>query len=295
MCGNQGHDTNVDFMSKWIQFWLNPLLADPRFNDNRTIILLTFDETESRFMPFFTPAVGSTSTLSIAYSINNRIWTLVLGGGLPISLKNTTDDTFYTHYSCLSTVEANWGLGSLGRGDTNATLNNVFDFVASVTGWKNNDISGDSSEIRAYTVFPSHLPDDLEYGTDLGCVALLNLTGTIPGPLNPEYYVPFSAPNLNATGAGGGPVFQGPGLNTALSAASLPAPVNLTAQGLDTPWAQNPGYDYPNGTQVYTSTPSASASASGHSSAGSWARGSMCMAAPALALVGLIVGPLLVL
>ena len=67
---------------------------------------------------------------------------------MPASLKNTTDDTFYTHYSCLSTVEANWGLGSLGRGDTNSTLNNVLDFVASVTGWKNNGISGDSPDIR---------------------------------------------------------------------------------------------------------------------------------------------------
>ncbi|EPS93298.1 hypothetical protein FOMPIDRAFT_1170659 [Fomitopsis schrenkii] len=250
---NDGHDTNIDFMSQWIQFWLKPLLADTRFNDNRTVILLTFDETET-------------------YSINNRIWTLVLGGGLPASLKNTTDDTFYTHYSCLSTVEANWGLGSLGRGDTNATLNNVFDFVAGVTEWKNNGISGSSSEIP-----------------------LLNLTGTIPGPLNPEYYVPFSAPNLNATGAGGGPVFQGPGLNTALSATALPAPVNLTAEGLDTPWAQNPGYDYPNGTQVYTSTPSATTSASGHSGAESWTRGSVSVVALGLGLVGFSVGPLLIL
>lgn len=131
-------------------------------------------------------------------------------------------------------------------------------------------------------------------GTDLG-LALLNLTGTIPGPLNPEYYVPFSAPNLNATGAGGGPVFQGPGLNTALSATALPAPVNLTAEGLDTPWAQNPGYDYPNGTQVYTSTPSATTSASGHSGAESWTRGSVSVVALGLGLVGFSVGPLLIL
>ena len=40
-------------MSKWIQYWLNPLLADTRFNDNRTIILLTFDETESMFFVNF--------------------------------------------------------------------------------------------------------------------------------------------------------------------------------------------------------------------------------------------------
>ncbi|KAH9934149.1 phosphoesterase family-domain-containing protein [Fomitopsis serialis] len=199
-------DLNASVMPQWSfitpnlvndpvdPIWLNPLLADTRFNDNRTIILLTFDETET-------------------YSINNRVWTLALGGGLPAELKNTTDDTFYTHYSCLST---------------------------------NNGISANSSDIP-----------------------LLNLTGTIPGPLNPEYYVPFSAPNLNATGAGGGPVFKGPGLDTSLSAASLPAPVNLTAKGLDTPWAQNPGYDYPNGTQGYTSTPSASA--------GSWTSGLPCV------------------
>lgn len=85
----------------------------------------------------------------------------MLGGGLPASLKNTTDDTFYTHYSCLSTVEANWGLGSLGRGDTNATLNNVFDFVAGVTEWKNNGISGSSSEIREHTATFPRLPKRL--------------------------------------------------------------------------------------------------------------------------------------
>lgn len=84
----------------------------------------------------------------VAYSINNRVWTLAIGGGLPANLRNTTDDTFYTHYSCISTVEANWGLGSLGRGDTNATLNNVFSWVANATGWKNNGISANSSAIR---------------------------------------------------------------------------------------------------------------------------------------------------
>lgn len=84
----------------------------------------------------------------LAYSINNRIYTLVLGGGVPEKLRGTTDSTFYTHYSALSSVEANWGLQSLGRGDTNATLNNVFEFVANATGWKNNGISGNSSSIR---------------------------------------------------------------------------------------------------------------------------------------------------
>jgi hypothetical protein len=42
-------------------------------------------------------------------------------------------------------------------------------------------------------------------------------------------YVPYTAPNMSAVGAGGGPVFIGPGLNTSLRAASALAPVNLTA------------------------------------------------------------------
>ncbi|KAJ7106626.1 hypothetical protein C8R44DRAFT_885902 [Mycena epipterygia] len=43
-----------------------------------------------------------------------------LGGTIPLALCGTMDDTLYTHYSTLSTVQANWGLGSLGRQDTNA-------------------------------------------------------------------------------------------------------------------------------------------------------------------------------
>lgn len=69
-------------------------------NNDRTLILLTFDENET-------------------YDIQNRIFTLALGGAVPEELKGTEDNTFYTHYSTISSVEANWGLGSLGRGDTN--------------------------------------------------------------------------------------------------------------------------------------------------------------------------------
>ncbi|CCM02010.1 uncharacterized protein FIBRA_04085 [Fibroporia radiculosa] len=209
---NDGHDTNVDFMGDWINYWLNPVLADERFNNNRTLILITFDENE-------------------VYSVNNNVWGFLIGGALPTNLVNTTDNTFYTHYSSLSTVQANWGLKSLGRQDTNATVNNVFSFVAEATGWKNNDLVGNS------TALP-----------------LLNLTGGYPGPLNNEYYVQFAAPNMTAVGAGTGGVFVAPSLNTAITAASLSAPVNLTAMNETVPWANNPGYDYPNGTQSYTTS-----------------------------------------
>lgn len=97
---DDGHDTSVDYIASWLQYWLVPLLNNTNFNDNGTLIVLTFDETET-------------------YTVNNNVLTLLLGGAVPENLRGSTDPTYYTHYSLLSTVEANWGLGSLGRGDTN--------------------------------------------------------------------------------------------------------------------------------------------------------------------------------
>ncbi|KAG6853123.1 hypothetical protein C0991_006733 [Blastosporella zonata] len=108
---NDGHDTDVTFAGNWVKSFLPPLLANPNFNDDKTLVILTFDE------------VGST--------IANRVFALVLGGALPASLVGTTDSNFYTHYSNLATVEANWDLHTLGRWDTAA---NVLAFVAAVTG-----------------------------------------------------------------------------------------------------------------------------------------------------------------
>ena len=61
-------------------------------------------------------------------------------------------------------------------------MSNVYSLVADVTGYKNNHISGAS-------------------------IPLTNLSGTFPGPLNPNMFTPYPAPNLCAVGAGGGPVF----------------------------------------------------------------------------------------
>jgi Phosphoesterase family len=97
---NDGHDTNVTFIAGWLKFWLMPLLADPRFNDNGTLILLTFDENGNS-------------------KVNNQIYALLLGGAVPPASYGTVDSTYYTHYSAMSTVENNWQLNSLGRFDTN--------------------------------------------------------------------------------------------------------------------------------------------------------------------------------
>lgn len=105
-------------------------------------------------------------------------------------LLNTTDDMFYAHYSTISTIENNWNLGNLGRqadlyhgigSDADGLIVvDVFICVADLTGYENNGSTGDST-----------LP-------------LLNLTGTIPGPLNPGYSVPFLAPNTSGVGGSNG-------------------------------------------------------------------------------------------
>ena len=109
------------------------------------------------------------------------------------------------------------------------TLSNVYSFVATATNYTNLDISAAD-------------------------IPLTNLTGNIPGPLNAQYYVPFTAPNTSAVGAGGGPVFIGPGLDTNFTASSAPAPVNLTAQSESSPWS---------GPRVASSSSSNSSSSSG--------------------------------
>ena len=86
------------------------MLEDERFNDDKTIIVLSFDENET-------------------WDVQNHIYTLVLGNGLPDDVVGTTDDTFYTHFYLLSTVEANWALKNLGRNDVNEWVNDFLDTI----------------------------------------------------------------------------------------------------------------------------------------------------------------------
>lgn len=90
-----------------------------------------------------------------------------------------------------------------GYDPASSCLSDVLEIVANVTGYKNNGMTGSS-----------HLP-------------LLNLTETIPGPLNPQYWIPYLAPNTSGTGGGSGPTFVANGTNMSMTTSS--APVNLTA------------------------------------------------------------------
>ncbi|KAI2468403.1 putative acid phosphatase Pho610 [Annulohypoxylon bovei var. microspora] len=158
---NDGHNTTLDYATKWAHKFLLPLLTDGVFTE-KTLIQLTYDETED-------------------YSKPNRIVSLLLGNAIPDSLKGSEDDTFYTHFSILSTTEHNWELPNLGRFDVGA---NVFKLVADVTGFANRD------------------PPN---------VATVNNSVSYPGALNRDHTTKLTTippPNLQLVGAGGQPVLD---------------------------------------------------------------------------------------
>lgn len=132
---NDGHDTDITFSGKWSLDWLTPLLQN-KYLTRDTLILLTFDE-------------------SGTYSIPNRVFSLLLGGAVPRRLRGTKDDTFYTHYSAISTVSANWRLPSLGRWDCGA---NIFKLVADKTGYVNYEV--DTTNLYLNHTYPGPLSDD---------------------------------------------------------------------------------------------------------------------------------------
>ena len=222
---NDAHDTDVTFVSAWLDYFMTPLLQDKNFNSDRTLIQLTFDENES-------------------YSIQNTVYTVLLGGAVPSNLKGTNDSTFYTHYSMMSSVQNNWGLGNLGRQDTNETVNAVFAFQTNTTGYTN-------------PAPPNPEP-------------MLNLTGIFPGPANPEIWTPVLAPNTSAKGAGNGSTFYNKSA-TDLKLTSYTAQ-NLTAMNVGDPDSVMPNFTYTGESIVNTSNkpsdfPSAAATSAASKSA----------------------------
>lgn len=158
---SDGHDSSVTVAGAWTRAFLEPLLDDARFMNN-TLVLVTFDENAS-------------------YARPNRVLALLLGDALAPTLRGTTDSAFYNHYSALATVEANWGLHTLGRWDVGA---NVFAPVAAQTG----------DPVRAW--------DEAAYGP-LGARYLYNQS--YDGVFNGAAAFPvYPAPNLTATSPGPG-------------------------------------------------------------------------------------------
>lgn len=149
---SDGHDTSVTVAGLWTRNFLEPLLKNEYFMKN-TLILVTFDENHT-------------------YSIANRVLGILLGGAVPQSSHGSKDTRFYNHYSELSTVEANWGLHTLGKWDVGA---NVFDLVAKKTG----DI------YRPYDAVTGSSPS-------------VYLNSSFAGPFNTDFQSgPYPAPNVD--------------------------------------------------------------------------------------------------
>lgn len=149
---DDGHDSSVTVAGQWCGRFIPPLLENKNFMQN-TLVLLTFDENEN-------------------YALENRVLGILLGDAVPSDKVGTTDSNYYNHYSELATVEANWGLPTLGRWDVGA---NVFDLVAQKTG----DTLRPNTKITSAN--PTHF-QNLSYA----------------GPFNDENsYRPFPAPNTS--------------------------------------------------------------------------------------------------
>ncbi|KAJ5434617.1 Phosphoesterase [Penicillium cf. griseofulvum] len=114
---NDAHDTNI---------------TNQHFTNN-SLVLVTFDEGGN-------------------YSYPNRVFSFLVGGAIPKDLKGTTDDTFYTHYSIIASLSANWGLPSLGRWDCGA---NLLKLVAEKTGYVNWEV--DTSNAYINQTYPGPL------------------------------------------------------------------------------------------------------------------------------------------
>ncbi|KAL3478748.1 phosphoesterase family-domain-containing protein [Aspergillus californicus] len=126
---NDAHDTNITFAAKWLRSWISPLLTNDYFM-NDTLVLITFDEDKT-------------------YRKTNRIFSILLGNAVPHHLRGTEDDTFYTHYSVIASISANWGLPSLGRWDCGA---NILELVANKTGYANFDV--DTTHLTLNQTYP---------------------------------------------------------------------------------------------------------------------------------------------
>ncbi|KAJ3157227.1 hypothetical protein HDU89_002639 [Geranomyces variabilis] len=98
---NDGHDTDLATASAWAQGFFEPLLNNAAFMKN-TLIVITWDESESYF--------GA-----------NKVAAYLLGPVVDTSA-GKTDASSYSHYSLLRTIEDNWSLGSLNRGDATAPV-----------------------------------------------------------------------------------------------------------------------------------------------------------------------------
>jgi len=94
---NDGHDCPLSTTDTWVKKEVPALMLSPAFADSRSLLVITYDESES----------GS-----------DRVVTILAGSGVKSGFQS---GTAYNHYSLLRTIEFLWGLAPLAAGDERAT------------------------------------------------------------------------------------------------------------------------------------------------------------------------------
>lgn len=95
---NDGHDTNIAYADQYFAQHFGDILSDPKILAD-TLFIITFDEDD--------------------YKGSNGVYTVFLGAGVKAGSETATR---YDHYSVLKTIEAIFGLKSLGRQDEKAKV-----------------------------------------------------------------------------------------------------------------------------------------------------------------------------
>lgn len=103
---NDMHDGTVAQGDAWLAGQIPVLLASPAWTQQRSLLVITWDEDDN--------APG------------NRVATLVIATGMPAGFRSAVP---YNHYSLLRTIELSWDLTPLTVNDARATV--MSDFFAS--------------------------------------------------------------------------------------------------------------------------------------------------------------------
>jgi phospholipase C len=98
---NDAHDCTVDVADAWLQNFMNQIMPPLDQSGKPYLIVLTWDEGQ-----------GNHSCCGLPAQAGGRVATILIS---PQAKSSFQDDTPYTHYSLLKTIESAWGLPYLGR------------------------------------------------------------------------------------------------------------------------------------------------------------------------------------
>lgn len=154
---NSGRNSSLQHATKWAREFIEPILGGSI--KGRTLVVLTYDEAADGDGP-------------------NQVMSLLLGSSIPESKRGTEDDTFYTHYSMLSTLQFNWQMPNLGRYDVGA---NIYQYI---------------QDLGSQVLVPNKDPPNK---------GLVNNTASYLGPLHSsaDKTVKYPPPNLGLKGSSG--------------------------------------------------------------------------------------------